>query len=154
MAVKVRLKNYLPVLSYQFSIRTKDAASIVQSIPRTFGNRAANYSDLQKTSNFRKHGGGRRCITTSINVFGINWEAVIRIGTVPNLLQLNNKSLIWSQAIIALVYIEELGKQTGKRMSLAPFSAASSMALRAWAMFLSLSAVTDNWQSPTLNWTK
>lgn len=43
---------------------------------------------------------------------------------------------------------------TGRRTSRAPFSAASSIALRAWAMFLSLSAVTDNWQRAILNWNR
>lgn len=43
---------------------------------------------------------------------------------------------------------------TGRRTSLAPFAAASSIARRAWAMFLSLSVVTASWQSAILNWNK
>lgn len=41
---------------------------------------------------------------------------------------------------------------TGKTTRLAPFLAASWMAVRACAMFLSLSAVTDNWHNPILNY--
>lgn len=46
----------------------------------------------------------------------------------------------------------DLTESTGKRTSCAPFRAASSIALRAWTMFLSLSGVTDNWQRAILNY--
>lgn len=78
--------QYLAELGLQFSVLVKHTTSVVQVTTASLRNGPSHDGDFLLPCNLSQHGRGWRCFQSSINVFCIGWEAVIRVWTVPHLL--------------------------------------------------------------------